>query len=86
MVVAIRDHHEPERTESKLAALLYLAEAYFDLDEDISSVSRTQAALSVLGVSDGLIPFEAEGSDVALEGLLNCDAESDNSPVSFQHK
>jgi HD-like signal output (HDOD) protein len=43
---AVRFHHQPERSESKLASLAYLAEFWSGLDEDLPSFGRVEACLA----------------------------------------
>jgi HD-like signal output (HDOD) protein len=43
---AVRYHHQPERSSSKLAALAYLAEFWSGLDEDLPSFGRVEACLA----------------------------------------
>jgi HD-like signal output (HDOD) protein len=42
---AVRFHHQPERSASKLASLAYLAEFWSGLDEDLPSFGRVEACL-----------------------------------------
>lgn len=51
MVEAVQQHHWPERTESALAALLYLAEAGTGSGEDAPSWLRLRAAEERLGMT-----------------------------------
>jgi putative nucleotidyltransferase with HDIG domain len=46
MVSAIRQHHRPEKAESPLAHLLYLAEYLSGAEEDLPSIVRLETALS----------------------------------------
>ncbi len=48
---AIEFHHCPERTESKLASLLYLTEQWTDSCEDAPSAARFHYSLRALGIS-----------------------------------
>jgi len=43
---AVRFHHQPERSASKLASLAYLAEFWSGLDEDLPSFGRVEACLA----------------------------------------
>lgn len=48
---AVLHHHQPERTESPLASLLYLAEHCSDAQEDLPSYARLREAMRRTGVS-----------------------------------
>jgi uncharacterized domain HDIG len=50
-VEAVRNHHQPERSESPLASLLYLTEFWIASEEDLPSSARMLAATRRLGVS-----------------------------------
>jgi HD-like signal output (HDOD) protein len=50
-VEAVRFHHEPQATDSKLAALLYLVEFWTESNEDPASQVRLNAALERLSLS-----------------------------------
>jgi HD-like signal output (HDOD) protein len=43
---AVRFHHQPERSPSKLASLAYLAEFWSGRDEDLPSFGRVEACLA----------------------------------------
>ena len=45
-IEAVRFHHQPERSPSKLASLAYLAEFWSGLDEDLPSFGRVEACLA----------------------------------------
>jgi putative nucleotidyltransferase with HDIG domain len=47
LVTAVRDHHQPEKTSSTLAAVLYLTEFWTDSEEDLPSHARLSAALKL---------------------------------------
>jgi HD-like signal output (HDOD) protein len=51
-VEAVRFHHEPQATDSKLAALLYLVEFWTESNEDPASQVRLNAALERLSLSE----------------------------------
>ena len=51
LVEAVRFHHQPERTESILAAFLYLAEFWSGLDEDLPSFYRVEQCLDRTGLT-----------------------------------
>jgi len=48
----VRFHHEPQATDSKLAALLYLVEFWTESNEDPASQVRLNAALERLSLSE----------------------------------
>jgi HD-like signal output (HDOD) protein len=67
-VEAVRYHHQPERSASPLASMVFLAEFWSGLDEDIASFGRVEACLERAGVEmDTLI--ELGGEDAALRAL-----------------
>lgn len=49
-IEAVRWHHEPERSDSKITSLLYLVEFWSDASEDLPSNARVRAALDNLGI------------------------------------
>jgi HD-like signal output (HDOD) protein len=69
-VEGVRHHHRPERTDSRLAALVYVAEHRTGCEEDTPSLSRLAGAMATAGVSP---PENADGarSTSRLEALLN---------------
>ena len=50
-IEAVRFHHQPERSDSKLASLAYLAEFWSGLDEDLPSFGRVDACLARVGMT-----------------------------------
>jgi HD-like signal output (HDOD) protein len=48
---AVRFHHQPERSPSKLASLAYLAEFWSGRDEDLPSFGRVEACLERVGLT-----------------------------------
>jgi HD-like signal output (HDOD) protein len=50
-IEAVRFHHQPERSPSKLASLAYLAEFWSGLDEDLPSFGRVEACLARVGLT-----------------------------------
>ena len=48
-IEAVRFHHQPERSASKLVSLAYLAEFWSGLDEDLPSFGRVEASLAQVG-------------------------------------
>ena len=55
---AVEFHHHPERTESKLASVLYLADQASDPGEDLHSVLRREEALSAVGLRNSDLAVE----------------------------
>jgi putative nucleotidyltransferase with HDIG domain len=55
LVDAIEYHHRPERSASKLAALLYLTEHWLDTEEDLPSTYRLTSALTRLNLNANLL-------------------------------
>ena len=51
LIDAVRFHHQPERSVSLVTPLLYLAEFWSGLDEDLSSFVRVQECSRLTGVS-----------------------------------
>lgn len=49
-VAAVKHHHQPERTDSAMAAILYLTEFWTESEEDAPSAARFQAALTNSGL------------------------------------
>jgi HD-like signal output (HDOD) protein len=67
-VEAVRFHHQPERSESDLAAMAYLAEFWSGLDEDIASFGRVESCLARVGLTlESLV--ELGRCDTALNAL-----------------
>jgi putative nucleotidyltransferase with HDIG domain len=50
LIAAVQNHHEPEHTDSELAAILYLAEFWSGSDEDLPSWARLRSALERSGI------------------------------------
>jgi HD-like signal output (HDOD) protein len=50
-IEAVEFHHQPERSESKMAALLYLTESWTDACEDVFYPSRFEQSLRRLGLT-----------------------------------
>jgi HD-like signal output (HDOD) protein len=50
-IEAVRFHHQPERSASKLPSLAYLAEFWSGLDEDLPSFGRIEACLARVGLT-----------------------------------
>jgi putative nucleotidyltransferase with HDIG domain len=51
MISAIRQHHRPEKAQSPLAYLLYVAEYLSGADEDLPSTIRLESSLKGIGLS-----------------------------------
>jgi HD-like signal output (HDOD) protein len=51
LIEAVRVHHQPERSSSKLASILYLTEFWTDSEEDLPSHARLEYALQSLGLT-----------------------------------
>ena len=54
-VEAVRFHHEPQATDSKLAALLYVVEFWAESNEDPASQVRLNIALERLNLSQDFV-------------------------------
>ena len=74
LIDAVRFHHQPERSASKLASLAYLAEFWSGLDEDLPSFGRVEACLARVELTQetlmelgrsGFNPAGVEGRGVA---------------------
>jgi putative nucleotidyltransferase with HDIG domain len=66
MVKAIRYHHNPDRADSSLAALLYLTEFWSAADEDLPSNAVLQSALKQVGIS----PEQLGKADLSRAGAV----------------
>ena len=51
LVTAVRYHHLPDRTSSRMSALLYLTEFWTDSEEDIPLNARLDLAFERVGIS-----------------------------------
>jgi len=69
LVEAVRFHHEPERSESPLTSILYLAERWTNPWEDLPSLARTKAALDRLGMTTEALSEREFRSDSSLQAL-----------------
>ncbi|HLH42955.1 MAG TPA: HDOD domain-containing protein [Bryobacteraceae bacterium] len=67
-VEAVRFHHQPERSSSPLAAVLYLTELCSSPLEDVPSLARAKAALDRLGL-DADAQYEIELAEQSLRSL-----------------
>ncbi len=65
---AVRFHHQPERSASKLASLAYLAEFWSELDEDLPSFGRVEACLARIGLTLETL-MQMGGQDSTLRAL-----------------
>jgi HD-like signal output (HDOD) protein len=64
-IEAVRFHHQPERSDSKLASLAYLAEFWSGLDEDLPSFGRVDACLARVGMTlETLMEMGRQDSDL----------------------
>ena len=50
-ITAIQCHHQPERTDSRMASILYLTEFWTDSEEDLPSNARLTTALRIAGLT-----------------------------------
>jgi putative nucleotidyltransferase with HDIG domain len=66
-IEAVEFHHQPERTQSKMAALLYLTESWTDAGEDVSYLSRVNQALRRLGLTQEWFDEFVSQSNPALD-------------------
>ena len=64
-IEAVRFHHQPERSDSKLASMAYLAEFWSGLDEDLPSFGRVDACLARVGMTlETLMEMGRQDSDL----------------------
>ena len=68
-VQAVAFHHQPEKTQCKFAALLYLTEHWTESSEDVPSALRFRAALERLGMSEKAFTQVTPKFDPSLTGL-----------------
>ena len=68
-VEAVEFHHAPERSEGKLASLLYLTEQWTDSCEDAPSVVRFRSALKRVGLSEQQFEQVTPADERMLSGL-----------------
>ncbi len=68
LVEAVRLHHQPERSPSVLTSLVYLAEFWSGLDEDLPSLMRVQQCSRRTGLSLDSLASVRQGKD-ALDRL-----------------
>ena len=67
MIEAVRFHHQPERSESRAVALLFLAEFWSGMDEDIPSAGRIEECSRRTGISiDSLIEVHVPKSALSM--------------------
>jgi HD-like signal output (HDOD) protein len=67
-IEAVRFHHQPERSPSKLVSLAYLAEFWSGMDEDLPSFGRVEACLARVGLTIETLE-ELGSSDSILRAL-----------------
>jgi putative nucleotidyltransferase with HDIG domain len=61
LVTAVQYHHQPERSDSEIASLLYLTEFWTASEEDIPSAARLQYALNKTAIRlDSLVGIETK--------------------------
>jgi len=68
-IEAVEFHHQPERTQGKFAALLYLTEHWTESREDVPSALRLRSALERLGLSERAFTQLTPTFDPSLTGL-----------------
>ena len=62
LIDAVEHHHAPERSQTLMSAVLYLAEFWSSSDEDLPSAARLQASLSKLRMT----PAELRGIQIPM--------------------
>ncbi len=70
LVLAVQNHHNPDRVTSNLAALLYVAEFWSAADEDLPSNALLQGAVKQLGLTPEAIGAADLSRAGAVQGLL----------------
>jgi len=65
-IEAVRFHHQPERSASKLSALAYVAEFWSGLDEDLPSFGRVEDCLCRLDLTHETL-MELTSQDTAVQ-------------------
>jgi putative nucleotidyltransferase with HDIG domain len=66
-ITAVQYHHQPERTDSRMASILYLTEFWTDSEEDLPSNARLVAALR----STSLTPEVLESARMSLNDAIS---------------
>jgi putative nucleotidyltransferase with HDIG domain len=69
LVNAIEFHHEPEKTENKLASILFLVEHWTVSQEDMPSVARLNTALRRAGMTERELAQLVPKDDRSISGL-----------------
>jgi HD-like signal output (HDOD) protein len=69
LVEAVRFHHQPEQSNSELAAMLYLAERWTNPWEDLASPARLKAALDRLGLPPEALNNQGRAPESSLKSL-----------------
>ena len=69
LIEAVEFHHQPEKTESKLAAILFLVEHWTDSREDVPSAVRLKLALGRAGMTGGDVDQLELKADRSLDAL-----------------
>lgn len=69
LVTGIEFHHQPEKTENKLASILYLMEYWADSREDSPSAARLKVALDRTGMNEADLRQLTLKDDRGMDGL-----------------
>ncbi len=69
LVAAIEFHHQPEKTEQKLAALLFLVEHWTDSEEDVPSAARLKLSLDRTELSEADLAQLVVKDDRSIQAL-----------------
>jgi len=69
LAAAIEFHHQPEKTEQRLAAILFLVEHWTDSEEDVPSAARLKLALDRTGMAEADLAQLVLKDDRTLQAL-----------------
>lgn len=69
MVAAIEFHHEPEKIDSTLAAILFLVEHWTDSSEDVPSAARFKLALDRARITESELAQMVPKEDRSIDAL-----------------
>ena len=69
LIEAVEFHHQPEKSESNLAAILFLVEHWSDSGEDVPSAARLKIALDRTGISATELAELTPTADRSMDGL-----------------
>ena len=69
--LAIKYHHQPERSKSVLSSLLYLTEFWVNAEEDLPSNFRLHTALNRVGLTRADLERTQEGAKLQMHELLS---------------